>query len=216
MFNQKLGEKQAMEKKAKLKEEQINSIRDEYMANWGKSNPDFPNSDLYWSGVNDGMHYLAKNYLKEAEQKEESKLEFEIDFDGNVNTRFIVENNKIKIVGAMNGYGNAIDESKIIISDFSPALTPLEDITEEDYIEIGKIVGWFKEDYIDGESQVLRLAKNYIDEIFTTPFSKNPVTIITIYQFIITIYQFLQSRNYKLPKYYQDESRMGKPRSSTN
>lgn len=58
-----------------LTAEEAIKLRDEYMENWRKNNPDYPEGD-YWSGINDGIH-LVKKYLEssvlhqgEREQKE--------------------------------------------------------------------------------------------------------------------------------------------------
>ncbi len=43
-------------------EEEVNKLRDNFMENWKKNNPTYPESD-YWSGVTDGL-YLLLNYMK--------------------------------------------------------------------------------------------------------------------------------------------------------
>jgi hypothetical protein len=42
---------------------------------------------------------------------------YEIDFNGHVACRIQVENNEIKVVAAMDGWGNPIELKNIIISD---------------------------------------------------------------------------------------------------
>jgi hypothetical protein len=62
----------------------------------------------------------VKNTLTEAiqalQQREGDTETYDIDFNGHVMCRIEITNNKPKIIGAMNGYGNAIDLDKISIT----------------------------------------------------------------------------------------------------
>ena len=47
------------------------------------------------------------------ESQLEKEREVEIDFDGNVKALIQIKGNEIKVLKAMNGYGNSIDVNKI-------------------------------------------------------------------------------------------------------
>ncbi|MEK6883459.1 MAG: hypothetical protein AABY22_27780 [Nanoarchaeota archaeon] len=48
-----------------ISDEELNHVRNLYMAEWKKYNSTFPSESesTYWSGVNDGIYFL-RNYLK--------------------------------------------------------------------------------------------------------------------------------------------------------
>lgn len=70
---------------------------------------------------------------------------------------------------------------------FKPILTPLEDITDEDAIEVAKMIG---------TSDIVNFDKSQFVYVMLQAFEKKTVNF--------NIYQFLQSKGYDLPNYLLD------------
>lgn len=56
---------------------------------------------------------IKKQIMAESEQQQE----FDINFDGHILARIIIKDGKPEATMAMDGYGNGIDVSKIIITE---------------------------------------------------------------------------------------------------
>ncbi len=78
--------------------------------------------------------------------------------------------------------------------NFQLILKPLSVVTDEDNIEVGKIIGNLSENFTDGNLTVIKISKMFIENLLTGRLSKNAVLVIIVFQ-------YLQSRGYDLPQY---------------
>jgi len=83
----------------------------------------------------------------------------------------------------------------IKFNDVRLLLRPPNAITDEDAIEVGRIIGHDFGDYAEGKSKVLYFGKKYIQEAFDVEWINRHVQ--TSWQ----VGQFLQLRGYDLPNY---------------
>lgn len=100
-------------------------------------------------------------------------------------------------IGSINLRNSEIDLGywrEVSISDCKLIKTPLSKITDEDAIEVGRLLGYDKEDFSDGVDSVLRIIKNWITNLIkgnTKQYTSS----------VIIAYQYLQSKSY-VSSYY--------------
>ena len=96
---------------SQLKGFELPSLEDAGIIAVGMSEKLTPQEQSFFiAGFQECIKYITKT-------SGENEKYYEIDFDGNVNAKIVIRNGKIKIIAAMNGYGNSISVDKIDIKN---------------------------------------------------------------------------------------------------